>query len=63
MHIGIVVGNIVNQPVVDALAKSANANLRIGSGVAFAFIVDFAFELLVLVIVKTCAKPSKHTLF
>ncbi len=34
MHIEIVVGNIVQQPDVDALVNSANANLRFGSGVA-----------------------------
>ena len=34
MKIEIVVGNIVQQPDVDALVNSANANLRFGSGVA-----------------------------
>ncbi len=34
MQIEIVVGNIVQQPDVDALVNSANANLRFGSGVA-----------------------------
>ena len=34
MHIEIVIGNIVQQPDVDALVNSANANLRFGSGVA-----------------------------
>lgn len=34
MRVEIVVGNIVRQPDVDALVNSANANLRLGSGVA-----------------------------
>ena len=34
MQIEIVIGNIVQQPDVDALVNSANANLRFGSGVA-----------------------------
>ena len=34
MKIEIVIGNIVQQPDVDALVNSANANLRFGSGVA-----------------------------
>ena len=34
MRIEIVIGNIVQQPDVDALVNSANANLRFGSGVA-----------------------------
>ncbi len=34
MKIEVVVGNIVLQPDVDALVNSANANLRLGSGVA-----------------------------
>ena len=34
MKIEVVVGNIVMQPDVDALVNSANANLRLGSGVA-----------------------------
>ena len=34
MKIEIVIGNIVEQPDVDALVNSANANLRFGSGVA-----------------------------
>ena len=34
MQIEIVIGNIVHQPDVDALVNSANANLRLGSGVA-----------------------------
>jgi len=34
MKIEIVQGNIVKQPDVDALVNSANANLRLGSGVA-----------------------------
>ncbi len=34
MRIEIVVSNIVQQPDVDALVNSANANLRFGSGVA-----------------------------
>jgi O-acetyl-ADP-ribose deacetylase (regulator of RNase III) len=34
MQIEIVIGNIVQQPDVDALLNSANANLRFGSGVA-----------------------------
>lgn len=36
MKIEVVVGNIVMQPDVDALVNSANANLRLGSGVASA---------------------------
>ena len=34
MKIEVVVGNIVKQPDVDAIVTSANANLRLGSGVA-----------------------------
>jgi O-acetyl-ADP-ribose deacetylase len=34
MQIEVVVGNIVQQPDVDAIVNSANANLRFGSGVA-----------------------------
>lgn len=34
MKIEVVVGNIVLQPDVDAIVNSANANLRLGSGVA-----------------------------
>ena len=34
MKIEVVVGNIVKQPDVEALVNSANANLRLGSGVA-----------------------------
>lgn len=34
MKVEVVVGNIVLQPDVDALVNSANANLRLGSGVA-----------------------------
>ena len=34
MKIEVVVGNIVMQPDVDAVVNSANANLRLGSGVA-----------------------------
>ena len=34
MKIEVVIGNIVNQPDVDAIVNSANANLRLGSGVA-----------------------------
>jgi O-acetyl-ADP-ribose deacetylase len=34
VRIEIVIGNIVQQPDVDALVNSANANLRFGSGVA-----------------------------
>jgi O-acetyl-ADP-ribose deacetylase len=34
MKLEIVIGNIVQQPDVDALVNSANANLRFGSGVA-----------------------------
>jgi len=34
MKIEIIVGNIVKQPDVEALVNSANANLRLGSGVA-----------------------------
>jgi O-acetyl-ADP-ribose deacetylase (regulator of RNase III) len=34
MKIEVVIGNIVMQPDVDALVNSANANLRLGSGVA-----------------------------
>ncbi len=34
MNIEVVIGNIVQQPDVDALVNSANANLRLGSGVA-----------------------------
>lgn len=34
MKIEVVVGNIIMQPDVDALVNSANANLRLGSGVA-----------------------------
>lgn len=34
MKVEVVVGNIVKQPDVEALVNSANANLRLGSGVA-----------------------------
>ena len=34
MKIEIVVGNIVKQPDMEAVVNSANANLRLGSGVA-----------------------------
>jgi O-acetyl-ADP-ribose deacetylase (regulator of RNase III) len=34
MHIEIIYGNIVKQPDADAIVNSANANLRMGSGVA-----------------------------
>lgn len=34
MKIEVVVGNIIKQPDVDAVVNSANANLRLGSGVA-----------------------------
>ncbi len=34
MKIEVIVGNIVEQPDVEALVNSANANLRLGSGVA-----------------------------
>ena len=34
MKIEVVIGNIVEQPDVEALVNSANANLRLGSGVA-----------------------------
>ncbi len=34
MKIEVVFGNIVKQPDVDAIVNSANANLRLGSGVA-----------------------------
>ncbi len=34
MKLEVVYGNLVNQPDVDALVNSANANLRLGSGVA-----------------------------
>jgi O-acetyl-ADP-ribose deacetylase len=34
MKIEVVVGNIVMQPDIDAIVNSANANLRLGSGVA-----------------------------
>jgi len=34
MKIEVVIGNIVMQPDVDAIVNSANANLRLGSGVA-----------------------------
>ncbi len=34
MKIEVVVGNIIMQPDVDAIVNSANANLRLGSGVA-----------------------------
>ena len=34
MKLEIVVGNIVKQPDLEALVNSANANLRLGSGVA-----------------------------
>ena len=34
MKIEVVIGNIVNQPDVEAIVNSANANLRFGSGVA-----------------------------
>jgi O-acetyl-ADP-ribose deacetylase (regulator of RNase III) len=33
MKIEVVVGNIVMQPDLDAVVNSANANLRLGSGV------------------------------
>ena len=34
MKIEVIVGNIVAQPDVEAVVNSANANLRLGSGVA-----------------------------
>ena len=34
MQIEIIYGNIVKQPDADAIVNSANANLRMGSGVA-----------------------------
>ena len=34
MKIEVIIGNIVEQPDVEALVNSANANLRLGSGVA-----------------------------
>jgi len=34
VQIEVVIGNIVGQPDVEALVNSANANLRLGSGVA-----------------------------
>ena len=34
MKIEVVIGNIVKQPDVEAIVNSANANLRLGSGVA-----------------------------
>jgi O-acetyl-ADP-ribose deacetylase (regulator of RNase III) len=36
MKIEIVVGNIVKQPDIEAVFNSANANFRLGSGVASA---------------------------
>lgn len=34
MHIEVIYGNIVKQPDADAIVNSANANMRLGSGVA-----------------------------
>lgn len=42
MKIEVIVGNIVKQPDVEAVVNSANANLRLGSGVAGPFIPPLA---------------------